>query len=52
MTPRWITDRNYKNSTHETLQVITVYAPGENKELVKKENKKWTHRRELVLVES
>ncbi|WP_405101622.1 hypothetical protein [Oceanobacillus sp. FSL H7-0719] len=51
MTPRWLTDRNYKNSTHETLQVITVYAPGENKELVKKENKKWTHRRELVLVE-
>lgn len=28
-----------------------VYAPGENKEMVKKENKRYTHRRHLILVD-
>lgn len=50
MSPRWMIERKYKNSCHEILQIVEVYAEGENKELVKKENKQWTHRRELLLV--
>lgn len=51
MTPRWMIQRKYKDNCHELLQVITVYAPGENKEIVKKENREWTYERELLLVE-
>jgi len=51
MTPRWMIERKYVNSNHELLQVIEVYAENENKELVKSENKQWTYKRELLLVE-
>lgn len=47
---RWTVERRAKSIDHESLQVIEVYAPGENKELVRKENKQWTHRRKLLLV--
>lgn len=51
MTPRWMIERKYANNNHELLRVITVYAEGENKELVKSENKQWTYERELLMVE-
>ena len=46
--PRWMIERKATNYDHEELRIIEVYAPGENKELVKKENKKWTYKRELI----
>lgn len=51
MTARWFIERKAINREMEFLQVIEVYAPNENKELVKKENKKWTHKRRLVITE-
>lgn len=48
MSVRWMIERDYKNNDHELLQLIKVYAPGENKELVKKENRKWTYERHLI----
>lgn len=51
MTPRWMIERKYANREREVLQVIEVYAEGENKEIVKSENKKWTYKKELLLVE-
>ena len=50
MTPRWLVERKYKNSSHDILTIIEVYADGENKELVKQENKEWTYKRELLLI--
>lgn len=52
MTPRWTIERKATNKELDDLAVIEVYAVGENKELVKKENRKWTHKRKLLLVES
>lgn len=52
MTPRWLVERKYENNNREVLQVVEVYAEGENKEIVKKENKKWTHERKLLLLNS
>lgn len=52
MTPRWMTERKHINKHNEILTVIEIYAPGENKELVRQENKNRKHRRELLLVES
>ncbi|WP_212963145.1 hypothetical protein [Siminovitchia fordii] len=40
-------DRGEKS---DLLQVIEVYTPGENKEVVKAENRQYTHRRELLLI--
>lgn len=51
-TPRWMIERKYKNNSRDILQIIEVYAEGENKELVKTENRKWTHKRRLLLIES
>lgn len=51
MTPRWMIERNYTNNTREILQIVEVYAEGETKEVVKKENKRWTYKKELLLVE-
>jgi len=51
MTPRWMIERKYKNSNHEILQVIEIYKEDENKELVKSENKQWTYKKELLMVE-
>lgn len=50
MTPRWMIERKHLKN-RELLQVIEVYAEGENKELVKSENRQWTHKRELLLIE-
>lgn len=51
MNPRWMVERKATNREMDMLQVIEVYAPGEKKELVKAENKQWTHKRELIIVE-
>lgn len=51
MTPRWMIERKRANNDQEVLQVIEVYAEGENKELVKSENKQWSYERELLMVE-
>lgn len=48
MTARWMIERKAITSDREFLQVVEVYAPNENKELVKAENKKWTHKRTLI----
>ena len=48
--PRWMIERKALKN-RELLQVIEVYAEGENKELVKSENRQWTHKRELLLIE-
>lgn len=50
MSARWMIERKYATK-EDILTVIEVYAPGENKELVKKENKKYTHKRELIITE-
>lgn len=50
-TPRWMIERQYENN-RELLQIVEVYAVGENKELVKKENKQWTHKRRLLLIDN
>ena len=50
-TPRWMIEK-YENNNRDILQVIEVYAEGENKELVKKENRKYTHKRRLLLVDA
>lgn len=50
MIARWSVERKALTREGDLLQVIEVYAPGENKELVKRENKRWTHRRELLLI--
>lgn len=52
MTPRWVTERLYANGEGDYLQVVTVYAEGENKETVKRENRDWTYRRKLLLIEN
>ncbi len=52
MTPRWMIERKATNFEREDLMVIEIYAPGENKELVREENKQWTYERELLLVEN
>ena len=49
-TPRWMIERKALKN-RELLQVIEVYAEGENKELVKSENRQWIHKRELLLIE-
>lgn len=51
MTPRWTVSRKALNKDGDMLQIIEVYAEGENKEMVKQENRQWTHRRELLLME-
>ncbi len=50
MTPRWMVQRKATNFELDDLMVIEIYATGENKELVREENKNWTHTRELLLV--
>ena len=50
MTPRWMVER-YENNSRDVLQVVGVYAEGEKKELVKKENKKRPYKIELLLME-
>lgn len=50
MKPRWMIERKYCKD-NQLLQVIEVYAPGEKKELVKQENKQWTYKKELIIVD-
>lgn len=50
MIARWSVERKARTNEGDILQVVEVYAPGENKELVKRENKRWTHRRKLLLI--
>jgi len=45
--PRWMIERKYERN-RELYQLVEVYAEGENKELVKKENRRWTHKRYLI----
>ena len=52
MTPRWMVERKAINRERELLQVVEVYAVGENKETVKAENRKWTHKRRLLLIDA
>jgi len=49
-TPRWMIERKAINQERDLLQVIEVYAVGEIKETVKAENRKWTHKRRLLLI--
>lgn len=51
ITPRWAIERKYANNDRELLQIVEVYAPGENKEVVKRENQQWTYQKKLVLLE-
>lgn len=46
---RWMVERKATNLDKERLVIIEVYAPHENKEKVKHENRKWTHKRTLIL---
>ncbi|GGN64410.1 hypothetical protein [Oceanobacillus indicireducens] len=50
MTPRWMVQRKGTTNSNEELQIVTIYAEGEKLELVKKENRKWTYERKLLLV--
>ncbi len=50
MIARWSVERKAATNEGDLLQVVEVYAPGENKEVVKAENRQYTHRRELLLV--
>lgn len=51
MTPRWMIERK-RIKDNELLQVVEIYAVKENKEKVKKENRKWTHKRKLLLIDA
>lgn len=48
MSARWMIERKAVNRESDELMVIEVYAPHENKELVKAENKHWTYKRHLI----
>ncbi len=50
ITTRWSVERKAATNEGDLLQVVEVYAPGENKEVVKAENRQYTHRRELLLI--
>lgn len=45
--PRWMIERKYERN-RELLQIVEVYAESENKETVKRENRRWTHKRYLI----
>lgn len=45
---RWMIERKAMNRENDLLQVVVVYAENESKEIVKRENKIWTHKRELI----
>lgn len=47
--PRWMIERKYDNGQRELLQIVEVYAENENRELVKRENKKWSYKRTLII---
>ena len=45
--PRWMIERKYVKN-RKLYQLVEVYAEGENKETVKAENRRWTHKRYLI----
>lgn len=45
---RWMVTRKGMSFEGEELTIIEIYKEGENKEQVKKENRRWTHKRELI----
>jgi len=45
--PRWMIERKYERN-RKLYQLVEVYAEGENKETVKRENRRWTHKRHLI----
>lgn len=45
---RWMIGRKAISTDRELLQVVEIYAKGENKETVKHENKIWTYEREKI----
>lgn len=45
---RWMIERKAMTQENDLLQVVEVYAPGESKELVKRENKMRTYTRKLI----
>lgn len=49
---RWMIERKAVNRELDELVIVEVYAPEENKELVKRENKQWTHKRELIITDT
>lgn len=48
MSPRWMVEKAFANQDREVLRTVIVYAEGENKELVKKENRGTRHQRKLI----
>lgn len=42
-------ERKYERD-RQLLQIVEVYAPNETKEIVKRENKRWSYKRELIRV--
>ena len=52
MTPRWMVEQVQANREREVLQIVVVYAEGENKELVKRENRTIKHKRKLLLIDA
>jgi len=46
--PRWMITRKGRTLDGEELTIVEVYAPKEKKELVKRENRRWTHERQLL----
>ena len=49
MKARWLTEHKARSIDGDLLQVVTVFAEGENKEVVKRESRLYTHRREVIL---
>lgn len=45
--PRWMIERKYERN-RELLQIVEVYAEGENKETVKRENRRWMYKMYLI----
>ena len=42
-------ERNATNLDREQLVIIEIYAPHENKEVVKAENQQWSYKKDLII---
>lgn len=51
MITRWAVERKARTHEGDLLQVVEVYAEGENKELIKRENRQWSYQRSLLLLD-
>lgn len=47
MESRWMVERKYIKDK-KIMQIVEVYCPDENEELVEKENKQWSYNKELI----